>query len=117
MPEIKESASADPIRLLEDRVLKVETAHEMLSDRHDEFRQEMRTEVQSLRKDLQDVKAQLVPVVSGMSDLKKMLQTANDDRTAKDQALRLTVWAANTLGPYLLIVLVALAAYLKGHLG
>ncbi|WP_046901595.1 hypothetical protein [Gluconobacter oxydans] len=117
MPEIKDSASADPIRSLEDRVLKVETAHEMLSDRHDEFRQEMRTEVQSLRKDLQEVKSQLVPVVTGMSDLKNMLKKANDDRTAKDQALRLTVWAANTLGPYLILVLVALAAYLKGHLG
>ncbi|EHH68363.1 hypothetical protein [Gluconobacter morbifer] len=108
---------AAEVRALQDRALKLETSHEMLSDRHDEFRQEMRTEVQSLRKDLQEVKAQQTAIVTGMGELKTMLKNANDDRSAKDQALKLTVWAANTLGPYLILVLVAAAAYLKGHLG
>lgn len=116
MPEMVAQVTQEQMRSLEDRVLKLEGAHDTLSDRHEEFREEMKTEVKSLHAAVQGVNNRLDLAVTGMGELKSMLKTANDDRTAKDQALRLTVWAANTLGPYLLIVLVALAAYLKGHL-
>lgn len=125
MPE-DAAACADlheQLRAAQDRLLKLETSHEMLSDRHDEFRQEMKTEVQSLRATIQEIKTQIANVMQTMTDTNASLKTiegkldaAQDERAERDKSQKTMFWVAATFGPYILAALIAIGAYLKAHL-
>lgn len=125
MPE-ETAGSADlheQLRAAEDRLLKLETSHDMLSDRHDEFRQEMKTEVQSLRATIQEIKGQIAMVMKAMADTNSALKAidgklddAQDERAERDRSQKNMFWTAATFGPYILATLIAIGAYLKAHL-
>lgn len=113
----------ESLRAAEDRILTLETALSKVEDRHDEFRQEMKTEVQSLRATIQDIKTQIASVMQTMTDtnaslktIEKKLDAAQDERAERDKSQKTMFWVAATFGPYILAALIAIGAYLKAHL-
>lgn len=113
----------DRLRAAEDRLLTLETALDKVEDRHDEFRQEMKTEVQSLRATIQEIKGQIASIMQIQTDasasltkIEKMLGAAQDERVARDKSQKTMFWVAASFGPYILAALIAIGAYLKAHL-
>lgn len=113
----------EQLRAAEDRLLTLETALSKVEDHHDEFRQEMKKEVQSLRDAIQEIKSQIATVMKAMTDtnasltaISKKLDAAQDERAARDKSQKNMFWVAATFGPYILASLIAFGAYLKAHM-